>query len=62
MHGEHEAQSQLRLAGGYWVLPMQWLVTAAVNNEFLHGAASAFLCFASLALQIFGPRQLVFQA
>ncbi len=24
-------------AGGYWALPLQWLTTSIVNNEFLDG-------------------------
>lgn len=35
-------------AGGYWALPLQWLTTSIVNNEFLDGE---HLCVLSFALR-----------
>ena len=31
------ALTDLCCAGGYWALPLQWLTTSIVNNEFLDG-------------------------
>ena len=39
----------LRCAGGYWALPLQWLTTSIVNNEFLDGERP---CVPSYMLQI----------
>lgn len=29
--------------GGYWALPLQWLVNAIINNEFQDGEQSTLL-------------------
>lgn len=34
-------------AGGYWALPLQWLTTSIVNNEFLDGQLHAPCKYAS---------------